>query len=191
MAGSREMLCPSSRGTLEDSLLIGVVTSHADGPRVVSTERALPVTPEILALAEPAGPSEVFRFASPCQTGRCPHFRNEACQLAVRSVELLDAVSESLPPCSIRPQCRWFRQEGAAICKRCPQVVTDQYHPSSTMIQIVTGINPAPAPAALGSYSSRNATIGSNLAARRAGIQAAPSAATASARVHGSFGFTP
>lgn len=139
------LLCPSSRGSLSDSVLIGVVTGHADGPRVVPTERAMPVTPEILAMAQPVSPSEVFRFASPCQAGRCPHFQNEACQLAVRSVKLLEPVEDGLPRCSIRPHCRWFRQEGAAICKRCPQVVTDQFNPSETMVQIVYGILPAPA----------------------------------------------
>jgi hypothetical protein len=143
MENGRPILCPSSRGAVEESLLIGVVTSHPDGPRVTPTERAIPVTHEILKMAEPAGPSEVFRFASPCQSGRCPHFQNEACQLAVRSVALLDAVSEELPKCAIRPHCRWFRQEGAAICKRCPQVVTDQYSPSDAMVQIVYGIAPA------------------------------------------------
>jgi hypothetical protein len=142
---NRELLCPSSRGALENSLLIGVVTSHADGPRVVPTDRAIPVTPEILRMAEPAGPSEVFRFASPCQTGKCPHFKHEACQLAVRSVDLLEAVVDGLPKCSIRPHCRWFQQEGAEICKRCPQVITDQFNPSETMVQIVYGIAPAPA----------------------------------------------
>jgi len=143
-SNGRELLCPSSRGTLKDSVLIGVVTSHADGPRIVPTERAMPVTPEILRMAEPVGPSEVFRFASPCQAGRCPHFHNEACQLAVRSVDLLQSVVDELPKCSIRRDCRWFQQEGPAICKRCPQVVTDQFAPSQTMIQIVYGIHSAP-----------------------------------------------
>ena len=138
------LLCPSSRGTLEDSLLIGVVTNHGDGARVIPTERAMMVTPEILQMAEPAGPGEVFRFASACQAGKCPHFRNEACQLAVRSVDLLEPVTDELPKCSIRSHCRWFRQEGASICKRCPQVVTDQFNPSETMVQIVYGIAPAP-----------------------------------------------
>lgn len=144
MENNERLLCPSSRGAVGDSVLIGVVTRHADGPRVVPTERAMPVTPDILRMAEPVVPSEVFRFASPCQAGQCPHFKNEACQLAARSVDLLEAVTESLPKCSIRPHCRWFRQEGAAICKRCPQVVTDQYNPSEAMVQIVYGIQPAP-----------------------------------------------
>jgi hypothetical protein len=138
-AAGTGLLCPSSTGTLEDTVLIGVVTEHADGPRVVPTDQAMPVTPDILKMAEPVNPSEVFRFASPCQGCKCPHFKNEACQLAVRSVDLLEAVVDKLPACSIRPHCRWFRQEGAAICKRCPQVITDQYNPSDTTLKIVYG----------------------------------------------------
>lgn len=133
------LLCPSSTATLEDTVLIGVVTDHVDGPRVVPTDHAMPVTTDILKMAEPVHPSEVFRFASPCQGCKCPHFKDDACQLAVRSVNLLEAVVDTLPKCSIRPHCRWFRQEGPAICKRCPQVVTYQYNPSATMVKIVYG----------------------------------------------------
>jgi hypothetical protein len=144
----RDLLCPSSVGTLEESVLIGVVTEHPEGPRVVPTDHAIPVTPDILRMAEPVGPREVFRFASPCLGCKCPHFQNEACQLAKRGVDLLDTVTEDLPKCSIRPFCRWFRQEGAAMCKRCPQVVTEQCNPSETMLQVVYGVGtrfiPAP-----------------------------------------------
>lgn len=55
------LLCPSTPGSPDDSILIGVVTSHPEGPRVVSTQRALPVTPEILKIAEPVSPSEPRR----------------------------------------------------------------------------------------------------------------------------------
>ncbi len=138
-ASSRELLCPSSRGTSEDSVLIGVVTQGSDRPMVLPIARGVAVTPELLRLSEPASPTEVFRFASPCQSGRCLHFQNTKCQLAVRSVELLETVTEDLPECSIRSSCRWFRQEGASICKRCPQVVTDQFSPSDVFVQIVCG----------------------------------------------------
>jgi len=118
-------------------VVIGVVTQGDSGPRVVPTASAMPVTPELLELAAPVGPSEVFRFASPCQSGHCPHFHSEACQLAAHSSQVLAPVTDELPKCAIRPQCRWFRQEGAAICKRCPQIVTDQYAPSAAMVQVV------------------------------------------------------
>jgi hypothetical protein len=102
------------------------------------------VTPEILKMAEPVSPSEVFRFASSCRGGKCPHFKNEECQLAVRSVVLLPAVADNLPICPIRSLCRWFRQEGPEICKRCPQIITDQFKPYDQMIQIVYGTDPPP-----------------------------------------------
>ena len=136
---SPELLCPSAPPLPDEAVLIGVVTGEPGRPRVIPTARALAVTPELLELAEPVRPSEVFRFAAPCRGGQCVHFENDACQLAVRSVRLLDAVSHDLPPCPIRPKCRWFRQEGAPICKRCPQVVTDQYRPHDHMLDIVLG----------------------------------------------------
>jgi hypothetical protein len=52
------------------------------------------------------------------------HFDGARCQLAARIVEMLPEVTESLPPCTIQPTCRWYRQEGRAACFRCPQVVT-------------------------------------------------------------------
>ena len=144
-AKAHELLCPSAPGTLDDSALIGVVTSHPSGPRVVPTEGAFPVTPDILEMAEPVSPSEVFRFAAACRGAKCKHFRNEACQIALRSVNLLESVVVDLPKCPIRSRCRWFRQEGSAICKRCPQIVTDQYRPYDKMLQIVYGTDPPPA----------------------------------------------
>jgi hypothetical protein len=33
-------------------------------------------------------------------------------------------VVDGLPACTIRRECRWFRQEGRAACQRCPQIVT-------------------------------------------------------------------
>jgi hypothetical protein len=120
-------------------VLIGVVTGKPGAPRVVPTEVPVEVTPELLALAAPVSPSEVFRFASACRASACVHFHGDACQLAVRSVVALSEVTEDLPKCSIRPQCRWFRQEGPPICRRCPQIVTDQYRPSDAMLQVVYG----------------------------------------------------
>jgi hypothetical protein len=139
-----DLLCPSARGQPGASLLIGVVGGTPEAPRITPTEVALEVTPELLALADPVTPTEVFRFASSCQGCACPHFSNDACQLAVRSVEVLSAVTDKLPHCAIRPQCRWFRQEGPAICRRCPQIITDHYRPSAEMLKVVFGEDPPP-----------------------------------------------
>jgi hypothetical protein len=103
------------------------------------------VTQALLDLAGPVSPTEVFRFAATCRTSACTHFQGGACQLAARSVEILSEVSVALPHCAIRPACRWFRQEGPAICRRCPQIVTDQYSPAAEMVRVVYGDAPPPA----------------------------------------------
>ena len=139
-----ELLCPSARGHPGASVLIGIVGGTPELPRITPTEVALEVTPELLELAAPVAPTEVFHFASSCQGCACPHFSNDACQLAVRSVEILSEVTDKLPHCAIRPQCRWFRQEGPAICRRCPQIVTDKYRPSEEMLKVVFGEDPPP-----------------------------------------------
>lgn len=97
------------------------------------------VTDDLLALADPVSSSDVFRFASRCRGCACVHFSGSACRLAARGVAVLAEVTTDVPKCAIRPQCRWFRQEGIAICKRCPQIVTEQYSPSPEMLRVVLG----------------------------------------------------
>lgn len=132
-------LCPSAPGRPGESVLIGVVTGQPGSPRVMPTEAPVEVTEDLLALAAPVSPSEVFRFASHCRGDACVHFSGKACQLAARGVAILTEVTNEVPPCAIRPHCRWFRQEGIAICKRCPQIVTEQYAPSPEMLRVVLG----------------------------------------------------
>jgi hypothetical protein len=93
----------------------------------------VPVTGELLDLARPVTPPEVFRFAAPCMKAGCVHFQGNACSLAARVVQLLPEVTDKIPRCAIRPSCRWWRQEGVAACYRCPQVVTENYNPSDEM----------------------------------------------------------
>ncbi|NCS45084.1 MAG: nitrogen fixation protein, partial [Microcystis aeruginosa BS11-05] len=45
-------------------------------------------------------------------------------------------VTDILPPCRIRQNCRWWLQEGKAACLRCPQVVTDNYNPSEIFVKV-------------------------------------------------------
>ena len=44
--------------------------------------------------------------------------------LAQRIVETLDPVVDALPSCLVRASCRWYAEQGAQACFRCPQVVT-------------------------------------------------------------------
>jgi hypothetical protein len=85
----------------------------------------VPLTDELLALTEPVGHSRVLRIAARCEENACTHFDGVNCRLATRIVQLLPAVSDALPACLIRAECRWYRQEGRAACLRCPQIVTE------------------------------------------------------------------
>jgi hypothetical protein len=87
----------------------------------------LPATPEVLAMAAPLKATEVFRLAATCAEHKCPHFDGADCRLATRVVQILPAAVDTLPPCIIRKDCRWYSQEGGAACKRCPEITTVSY----------------------------------------------------------------
>jgi hypothetical protein len=118
---------------MEGSLVFGVVDTRGDVPRVGYLAEALPVTDEILALAGTVAPGQIFRFGAPCAGSACRHFDGNDCRLATRVVELLPAIVDALPPCRLRPGCRWWQQEGKAACLRCPQIVTVVLDPSETL----------------------------------------------------------
>jgi hypothetical protein len=123
-------LCPSARPQMEGSRVFGVLVGEAGlGPRVGYLAETLPVTDEVLALADPVAPTEIFRIGAPCAGGACRHFDGSECRLATRIVELLPPVVAGLPACRLRPECRWWQQEGKAACLRCPAVVTETYDP--------------------------------------------------------------
>jgi len=126
-------LCPSAQPDWQGSAVIGVVHGTADQPTVSFLAEPIPVTGEVLALSQPVTPTEVFRIAAPCMCSGCVHFTAGVCRLVSRVVKMLPVVTESLPACGIRPECRWWRQEGEAACHRCPQVVTDNFYPSEQM----------------------------------------------------------
>jgi hypothetical protein len=128
---SPTLLCPSVTSIGPDAQIFGVLTvSAAEGLQVGYLTEALPATPELLAAAAPAKPTEVFRAAAPCVERGCKHFDGASCQLVARVTAMLDPVVSALPRCAIRPTCRWFRQEGREACLRCPQVATERRNPS-------------------------------------------------------------
>jgi hypothetical protein len=122
--GERALNCPSAQPGMPDAQILGVVSGTVDEPRLAYLNERVPVTAEILEQASPAAPGEIFRVAARCEESKCIHFDGAHCQLAVRIVKMLPEVTESLPPCTIRPTCRWHQQEGRAACLRCPQIVT-------------------------------------------------------------------
>lgn len=142
------LLCPSSQPEVEAVRVLGVVQPTGDGYEVSYLDEPLEATPEVLAMASPAHPTEIFRLAAACQTHRCPHFDGANCGLATRIVQILPAVVDSLPRCQIRPECRWFHQEDGAACRRCPQISTVNYNASATM-QSVVNLPPVQIPVAV------------------------------------------
>jgi hypothetical protein len=120
-------LCPSAQPEMESSVVFGVVGGSVEEPRLAYLKEPQPVTDEILGLSGPVKPTEVFRFAAPCAGSGCKHFDGSDCTLAQRTVTMLPAAVNKIPPCRIRPRCRWWRQEGVAACMRCPVVVTENY----------------------------------------------------------------
>ena len=119
--------CPSSMPDLPNSQIFGVVEGSVSYPAVTYLERSLPSTPDWIATAEPAEPTEVFRFVSSCLEIGCRQFGNGRCQLAQRIVQGFPPVTQALPTCAIRQSCRWWHQEREAACLRCPQIVRTNY----------------------------------------------------------------
>jgi hypothetical protein len=127
------LFCPSARADMRQAVVFGVVDGSPNDPRVSYLASPLPVTPELLALAEPARPAEVFRIGAPCAQHRCQHYDGSRCGLIQQIVAEVPAVASRQPPCRLRPRCRWWHEEGIAACTRCPLVVTEQPNPSREM----------------------------------------------------------
>jgi hypothetical protein len=100
-----------------------------EAPELAYLQEPVPMSEELRGLAGELHPGELFRTTGRCLESGCREYANGRCSLGGRVVELLPVVSESLPPCSIRSSCRWFREQGASACQRCPQVIT--FVPSS------------------------------------------------------------
>lgn len=114
-------------------MAFGVVTGEAERPRIAWLEQPVPVTPDLLAMTAPVPPTQVLRIAATCQEQRCSHFDGAICKLATRLVRQIETVTAALPPCTIRADCRWFRQEGRHACLRCPQIVTYYADPPAAL----------------------------------------------------------
>ncbi|MBI2760481.1 MAG: nitrogen fixation protein [Chloroflexi bacterium] len=130
--------CPSAQPEMEGSVVFGVVGGDRAAPRVGYLTEARPVTPELLALTGAVPATEVFRIGAPCAASACRHFDGARCTLATRVAEGLPIVADTLPACRLRPSCRWWQQEGKAACMRCPQVVTQSWHPSDVYERVAT-----------------------------------------------------
>lgn len=119
------LACPSANPDWDDVRLLGVVLGTPDEPETWFTGvRA--VEPEMLEAAKPARPAEVFRFTARCREGACAQFQGGTCRVGAAVAAHLEPLAEhALPKCGIRLECRWWAEQGAAACRRCPSVITD------------------------------------------------------------------
>ena len=81
---SAPLMCPSAQPDMEDALILGVRAGPLDAPFVSYLEQPQPVSAELLALAHPLVPTEVYRFAARCEEHACRHFDGSSCNLATR-----------------------------------------------------------------------------------------------------------
>jgi hypothetical protein len=131
-------LCPSAQPGMDECRVLGVVQRDGPTPMLQYLNERVGATDEVLALAAPLKPTEVFRLAATCAEHKCPHYDGADCRLATRIVQILPAAVNTLPPCIIRKECRWYSQEGAAACYRCPEITTISYD-VSPVAQEVSG----------------------------------------------------
>jgi hypothetical protein len=120
---------------MEGAVAFGVVAGEPGAPLLAHFTEPLPVTEELLNAARPVAPTEVFRFAAPCAGHACGHFDGRDCRLVTRIVQILPLAVSGLPACALRPECRWWQQEGKAACLRCPQIVSECESPSEEMLR--------------------------------------------------------
>ena len=121
------LACPSAPPDWEEARVFGVVTGTVDKPQVRYFEPRA-VTAELLKLAEPVNPAEVFRFTAPCKAQGCGFWRDGKCGVGAAAVAALSAEEDvPLPRCGIRSTCRWWHEHGPAACRRCALVVTEDH----------------------------------------------------------------
>lgn len=130
--------CPSARP--EPDAVVFAVRRGEGG--VAYLDEPVPVTPEVLALADPVDPREVFRFGAPCAASGCVHFSGSHCRLGERVATRLPVATPEPVPCRLRPRCRWYAERGADACRRCPMVLTLTVAPTREFAEVVLPSTP-------------------------------------------------
>jgi hypothetical protein len=136
-------VCPSAQPD-EDAMVMGIVRARRGDAAVTMLPRQVPLE-AIAHLLPPSIPAtDMVRLGAPCTERRCGHFEGGRCGLAARVVAALPDVAE-IPACSLRLRCQWWRQEGAAVCRRCPQITENPSRASDLLRRVAS---PALAPPA-------------------------------------------
>jgi hypothetical protein len=89
------LACPSASPDADGALLFGIVLGTAEAPETMFIGPR-PPDPDILALAAPATPAEVFRFTARCQEKGCGYFASGRCGVAAAVVAHLPEVADGV-----------------------------------------------------------------------------------------------
>lgn len=116
--------CPSAQPDMRDARPFGVISGTAEETRITFFKKDALAAFDWRAQFSTSDATRLFRFGARCEEGACGHFGDGACSLGRRVSTELPAVVDALPPCLIRPSCRWYAEQGSDVCLRCPQVVT-------------------------------------------------------------------
>jgi hypothetical protein len=116
------ILCPSS-DCRPGATLLGLVMP--DG-RVAFAKDRIVVDAEFVERAKQGrSPEQRFRFSSGCVEKACKQWDGCRCGVIETILDEVQVPESELPECTIRPDCRWFRQRGAESCAVCPLILTD------------------------------------------------------------------
>jgi hypothetical protein len=132
-SAATDALCPSAQPEMVDCRVIGIVHGNAPKQYVDLLAVAAESRPLLDLIPKEIRPTEVLRFAAPCAEDACIHFADGACNLAKNIVTTLPHGPVDLKHCSIRPSCRWWRQEGVEACRRCSLVITEPFAPTEAL----------------------------------------------------------
>jgi hypothetical protein len=123
-APGRDYDCPSAQPDMEGARPFGVISGTVEQTRIAFFKKSALDGFNWREQFSGADATRVFRFGARCEENRCSHFNGSRCSLGERVKHGLPAVVDALPPCLIRPKCRWYAEQGGDVCLRCPQVVT-------------------------------------------------------------------
>jgi len=127
IVNNENILCPSAQ-CKDGSVLLGIV--RKDGHISFVNEKVI-IDEEFVKISNLGRrPEKRFRFADHCIKSGCKYWLKDRCMVIDNIIDIFatDVKSSDLPDCSIRSQCRWFKQHGNKACTVCPEIITD-LHP--------------------------------------------------------------
>lgn len=104
---------------------MGVVS---DERKVALLSQPIPIDDGFVEAIRAEGNPELhYRFADKCAKSGCSQWTGTSCGVMNTLTAMnasIDIEGMQLPECAIRPNCRWYDQDGGRACIICPYVVT-------------------------------------------------------------------